>query len=154
MAGEKKDLGDAVDRLGRTAWGLGTRLLGPKIVRPPSGETEPMSPETEIAIDAAGATIGRWLHAAGRAIEAHPMDPVAAVREAREHIDEVPEPAEGETPLAAGARDLGGGLFKVAEGILDVVAPRRPQGAAGDGAAGNGEPQVDAPPTGGKDDSG
>lgn len=149
MASEKKDLGDAVDRLGRTAWGLGTRLLGPKIVRPPSGETEPMSPETEIAIDAAGATIGRWLHAAGRAIEAHPMDPVAAVREAREHIDEVPEPAEGETPLAAGARDLGGGLFKVAEGILDVVAPRRPQGAAGERAAGQG-----AAPTDAKDDSG
>ncbi len=132
MADEKKDLGDAVDRLGRTAWGLGTRLLGPKIVRPPTGETERMSPETEMAIDAAGATLGRWLHAAGRAIEAHPMDPVAAVREAREHIDEVPEAVEGETPLAAGARDLGGGLFKLAEGILDVVAPRRPQGAAGE----------------------
>lgn len=154
MADEKKDLGDAVDRLGRTAWGLGTRLLGPKIVRPPSGETERMSPETELAIDAAGATIGRWLHAAGRAIEAHPMDPVAAVREAREHIDEVPEPAEGETPLAAGARDLGGGLYKLAEGLLDVVAPRRPQGAQDDGAAGEGKPPADAPPADAKDDSG
>ncbi len=127
MSDEKKDrdFSQTVDKLGRTAWGLGTRLFGPKIVRPPEGAQEPLSRETEIAIDAAGATIGRWLHAAGRAIEAHPMDPGAAVGEARQRLNEVPEPAEGETPLTAGARDLGGGLMKLAEGVLDVVAPRR-----------------------------
>lgn len=137
MSDDKKperDISQTVDRIGRSAWGLGTRLFGPKVIPPPQGEQEPMSHETELAIDAAGATIGRWLHAAGRAIEAHPMDPAAAVNEARQRIDEVPEPAEGETPLTAGARDLGGGLYKLAEGVLDVVAPRRAK-AHGDGAA-------------------
>lgn len=141
MSDDKKperDISQTVDRIGRSAWGLGTRLFGPKVIPPPQGEQEPMSHETELAIDAAGATIGRWLHAAGRAIEAHPMDPAAAVNEARQRIDEVPEPAEGETPLTAGARDLGGGLYKLAEGVLDVVAPRRAKahGGAGDNAAG------------------
>lgn len=145
MSDDKKperDVSQTVDRIGRSAWGLGTRLFGPKVIPPPVGEQEPMSHETELAIDAAGATIGRWLHAAGRAIEAHPMDPAAAVNEARQRIDEVPEPAEGETPLTAGARDLGGGLYKLAEGVLDVVAPRRAK-AHGDNAAG-GDAAADA----------
>lgn len=135
MSHDKKDVSGAVDRLGRTAWGLGTRLFGAKVVPPPHGETEPMSPGTEAAIDAAGATLGRWMHAAGRALEAHPMDPAAAVNDARQRIDEVPEAAEGETPLTAGARDLGGGLLKLAEGVLDVVAPRRTGQAAADADA-------------------
>ena len=129
---KERDVSQVVDKLGRKAWGVGTRLFGPNVVRPPSGEDEPLSPQTGMAIDAAGATIGRWLHAAGRAIEAHPLDPGAAVNEARERIHEVPEPAEGETPLTAGARDLGGGLYKLAEGVLDVVAPRNRKAGNGD----------------------
>lgn len=122
--GGPDEITEAVDRIGRSAWGLGTRLFGPKVMPPPKGDQTPISPEAEVAIQAAGATVGRWLHAAGKALEAHPKDPIAAVKEAREHIEEVPEHAEGETVLTAGVRELGGGLYKVAEGVLDVVAPR------------------------------
>ncbi len=157
------ELTDAVDKLGRSAWGLGTRLFGPKVIPPPKGEQTPLSPQTELAIETAGATLGRWLHAAGVGIEAHPMNPAAAVEAARAHIDDMPEPAEGETALTAGARDLGGGLYKLAEGVLDVVAPRRAgQAATEDGTTPAPEqpavvdPAAGAvePPSGAVDDSG
>ncbi len=129
------ELTDAVDRIGRGVWGLGTRLFGARVVPPPTGESTPISPEAEAAIDAAGATVGRWLHAAGKAMAAHPMDPKGAVDEARERLVDVPEPGEGETVLTAGIRDLGGGLYKVAEGVLDVVAPRGKAASTGDAGA-------------------
>ena len=118
------DVSQTVDRIGRTMWGVGTRLFGAKVVPPPSGEADAISPDAAVAIDAAGATVGRWLHAAGTAIEAHPFDPGAAVQEAQEHINDIPEAKDGETVLTTGMRDFGGGLYKVAEGVLDVVAPR------------------------------
>ncbi|MSP54718.1 MAG: hypothetical protein EXR69_03800 [Myxococcales bacterium] len=133
------DLTEAVDRIGRSAWGLGTRLFGPKWMPPPRGDQTPLSPEAEVAIQVAGATLGRWLHAAGKGLEAHPKDPIAAVTAAREQLSEVPEPAEGETVLTAGVRELGGGLYKIAEGVLDVVAPRS-KPAGGEPPREGGEP--------------
>jgi hypothetical protein len=119
------DVSHTVDRIGRTMWGVGSRLFGSKVIPPPSGEPDAISPDAAVAIEAAGATVGRWLHAAGKAIEAHPFDPGAAVQQAQEHINDIPEAEEGETVLTAGVREFGGGLYKVAEGVLDVVAPRK-----------------------------
>lgn len=119
------DVSQKVDRIGRTMWGVGTRLFGSKVIPPPLGEPDAISPDAAVAIEAAGATVGRWLHAAGKAIEAHPFDPGAAVQQAQEHINDIPEAKDGETVLTAGVREFGGGLYKVAEGVLDVVAPRK-----------------------------
>ena len=59
------------------------------------------------------------------------MHPEDAVREAKAHRDDTPEPPEGWSPLAGGFVNLGEGLLKVTEGVLDVVAPRKPKDAAG-----------------------
>ena len=39
----------------------------------------------------------------------------------------------GWSPLSTGMRSLGAGLFKVAEGVLDQVAPRKPKKDRGEG---------------------
>lgn len=133
---DKSDLEQGLQSLGRAATGLAGRLLGPKAIGrhelPPESS---ISPEVDEAITRAGAQVGRVLHATGEGLKAHPLHPAEALRTARASSEDPIEPDPGWTPLAAGIKNLGGGLAKVAEGVLDVVAPRRPKrGPSTDGA--------------------
>lgn len=125
------ELEEGLDHLGKAVGGLLTRLLGPRYTQV---ELEPDKPvlgaEADAAVDRAGATMGRWLKAAGDGLKSHPTDPIAALDHASKHRDEEPELREGEAPLAAGARAFAGGLYRSTEAVLDAVAPRRPKAGA------------------------
>lgn len=131
MSRDKSELERGFESLGRALTGVTGRLLGPKAI---GRETLPpesaISPEADETLAKVGDDLGKLLNAAGAALEAHPLDPAAAVREARAHTSDEVHPEEGWTPLAAGLVKLGGGLAKVAEGVLDVVAPKKPKEAA------------------------
>jgi hypothetical protein len=140
MSRDKSEFERGIESLGRALTGVTGRLLGPKAI---GRETLPpesaISPEADETLAKVGDDLGKLLNAAGAALEAHPLDPAAAVREARAHTSDEVHPEEGWTPLAAGLVKLGGGLAKVAEGVLDVVAPKKPkEGAEGGGAEGEG----------------
>ncbi len=137
MSRDKSELERSFESLGRALTGVTGRLLGPKAIgREALPPESAISPEADEALEKVGEDLGRILNAAGKALEAHPLDPAEAVREARAHTDDPVVPEEGWSPLAAGLVSLGGGLAKVAEGVLDVVAPRKPK----DGEAGTSEP--------------
>lgn len=133
--GDRRDgseLGEGLDHLGRAVGGVLTRLLGPRYTQV---ELDPERPvlgrEADEALERAGATMGRWLRAAGDGLRAHPTDPVRALDHLAKHKDDGDlELREGEAPLAAGMRSLAGGLYRSTEAVLDVVAPRRPKAAA------------------------
>ncbi|MES2638664.1 MAG: hypothetical protein V4850_04260 [Myxococcota bacterium] len=128
---DKSELERGLQSLGRAFTGVTGRLLGPKAIgreELPPGSS--ISPEADAAIEKVGADLGRFLHATGEGLKAHPMDPSQALRTARASAEDVVEADPGWTPLAAGLKNLGGGLAKVAEGVLDVVAPRRPKDGA------------------------
>ena len=135
MSRDKSELERGIESLGRALTGVTGRLLGPKAI---GRETLPpesaISPEADETLAKVGDDLGKLLNAAGAALEAHPLDPAAAVREARAHTSDEVHPEEGWTPLAAGLVKLGGGLAKVAEGVLDVVAPKKPKEGAEGGA--------------------
>ena len=84
-----------------------------------------ISRETDEAIEKAAADMGRALHAAGEALKEHPTDIGQAWEATRAHAKDPVTADEGWTPLATGFVSLGGGLMKVAEGVLDTVAPRK-----------------------------
>ena len=136
MSRDKSELERGIESLGRALTGVTGRLLGPKAI---GRETLPpesaISPEADETLAKVGDDLGKLLNAAGAALEAHPLDPAAAVREARAHTSDEVHPEEGWTPLAAGLVKLGGGLAKVAEGVLDVVAPKKPKEGAEGGVA-------------------
>jgi hypothetical protein len=117
--------------LGRAVGTVAGRVLGERVVGqsvPP--ERVAVSPEFDAGVMRAAEDLARLLHAAGKGLEQHPLDPVRAAHVARAHVEDPLDRPEGLGPLAVGLRDLGGGLARVAEGLLDEVAPRRPAEAA------------------------
>lgn len=128
---------DVVQGFGRTVGGIASRLFGTNVVARPKSSGEPvLSPETDAVIDAAGDAMGRWLNATGEALKEHPMDPLAAARSVQSRASAPVVADEGWTPLSVGLRSLGGGALKVAEGVLDKVAPKRRGDEGGGDAAG------------------
>ena len=108
---------------------FGSRVTGKAVRR----DDVAFSPGTDAALERAGEDLGRLLHAAGEGLKAHPMRPAEALRVAREHQHDEPEAREGLTQLSTGILNLGGGVARVAEGVLDTVAPRKTK--VDDGAA-------------------
>ena len=130
---DKSELERGMESLGRAFTGITGRLLGPKAIGRAELPVEAaISPEADEALERGAADLGRFLHAAGEGLKAHPLDPAAAARTARAHAEDTLTPEEGWSPLAAGLVTLGGGLSKVAEGVLDQVAPRKPKPPAED----------------------
>ena len=124
----ESELDRSLESLGRALEGVAGRLLGPKAIgKEHLPEAPAISPEADEAIEHAGELMGRYLHAAGEALKEHPLDPAQAVRAAQTRTEEPVEAPEGFSPLVGGMKSLGGGLFKVAEGVLDKVAPRKPK---------------------------
>lgn len=124
----RSDLEQGLESFGRVIEGVAGRLLGPKAVgREELPSTPTLSKETDEALSAAGADLGRLLQAAGEAMKDHPLEPKAAVREAKARVDDPVVAEPGWSPLSTGLRTFGEGLFKVAEGVLDQVAPRKPK---------------------------
>lgn len=131
MAEPKSDLDAGLESLGKALTGVTGRLFGPKAIGRAALPPEPaISPEADAALEKAAVDIGRALHAAGEALKEHPMKPGEAWQATRDHAQDPVVPDEGWTPLAAGFVSLGGGLMKVAEGVLDTVAPRKPKPGA------------------------
>ena len=125
---DKSELERGFESLGRALTGVTGRLLGPKAIgREELPPESAISPEADERIAKVGADLGRILHATGEGLKAHPLDPTEALRTARASSDDPVEVDPGWTPLAAGLKNLGGGLARVAEGVLDVVAPRKPK---------------------------
>lgn len=130
MADEKtrSDLENAVDDVGRMVTGLAGRLFGAKAVekvKRPEGPA--ISPEVDEAIGQVGDAMGRFLHAAGEGMKKHPLDPLAALDEVGKGAT-APAPApEGWSELSGGIKTFAQGLGSVAEGVLDVVAPKKPK---------------------------
>jgi hypothetical protein len=162
---DKSELERGLENFGRALTGVTARLLGPRSVGretlPPEAAISPeadaalekvISPEADAALEKVGEDLGRVLHAAGEALKEHPLDPEEALKAAKERASEPVVAEEGWSPLASGLANLGGGLAKVAEGVLDVVAPRKPKGdaerAAGDDgtAAASSDAADPAPP--------
>lgn len=146
MSDKKSDLDNAVEDLGKVASGVLGRLFGPRAVgREQLDEGPTLSPEVDAALVEAGRGVGRLLHAAGSALKEHPVDPVAAVEKAAEtaRAGEDPPPLEGWSELSGGVKSLAQGLGAVAEGVLDVVAPRKPK--AEEAGAGGAEAEAEAP---------
>lgn len=128
MNRDKSELERGFESLGKALTGITGRLLGPKAIgREALPPETAISPEADEAIEKVGEDLGRLLHAAGEALKEHPLDPAEAVKAAKAHTADPVEPEDGWSPLAAGIANLGGGLAKVAEGVLDVVAPRKPK---------------------------
>ena len=124
-----------VESFARVVEGVAGKVLGPKALGrkgPPPGPV--ISEEADRALEQATEAMGRYLHAAGEGLKAHPFAPGEAVRTAQEKVTEEPPTPEGWSPLVGGMRSLSGGLFRVAEGVLDQVAPRkkRPDDAKGE----------------------
>lgn len=123
---DKSELERGIESLGKALTGVTGRLLGPKAIGRETLPPEPaISPEADEAVSKAAEDLGRLLNAAGEALKAHPLEPAEALKTARAKTDEPVVAEDGWSPLAAGLVNLGGGLAKVAEGVLDVVAPRK-----------------------------
>ena len=134
----KSDLEQGVESLLKASEGVAARLFGPKLMgKDHLPEGPAISKDADEAISQAGEALGRLLNAAGTGMREHPLRPGEAVKTAAQHVEDPVQAQEGWSPLTAGIRSFGGGLFKVAEGVLDQVAPRKPKKdkAAGDGAA-------------------
>ena len=131
---QRSELEEGAEHLGRALGGVMTKLLGKKVTgREPDTERPVLGPEADQALDQAGATVGRWLNAAGRALQEHPTSPTRAVEEAGRVSREEPMPdEEGLAPLSVGLKSLGKGLYKTTEAVLDKVAPRKPREPAGE----------------------
>lgn len=130
---EPSDLDKTLESLGKTVEGVAGRLFGPRAVgKEELPENPAISPEADQALSEAAESLGRLFHAAGVAMKEHPMDPGAALKSAQVAAESPVEAEPGWSPLTAGLRSFGGGLFKVAEGVLDQVAPRKPRPVDGE----------------------
>ena len=129
---KRSELEEGVEHLGQMVGGVLTRLLGEKVTGVPIDHDKPtVSAEADKAIEDVGQRVGRFLHAVGQGMRAHPDDPSKAWEEAREHPDE-PHPAEGETELTEGVRAFVGGVLKTTEKALDKISPRKSDESAGE----------------------
>jgi hypothetical protein len=129
---ERSELEEGVEHVSHVVGGVLTRLLGEKVTGVPIDPEKPtVSPEADKAIEQAGERVGRFLHAVGQGLRAHPDDPAKAWEEAREHPEE-PHPAEGETELTEGVRAFVGGVLKTTEKALDRISPRKSEEPAGE----------------------
>ena len=126
MSEPKSDLEKGIEGIGRALEGVAGRILGPKAVGKDVLPEEPsISAETDRRIEALATEVEKLMHAAGKGLEAAPLNPAAAFDAAKAHREDEIEPPVGWSPLVGGARDLSRGLGKVAEGVLDKVAPKR-----------------------------
>ena len=140
MSEPKSDLEAGLESLGKAFTGVTGRLFGPKAIGRTELPPEPaISREADAALEKAAVDMGRALHAAGEALKEHPTDLGQAWQATREHAKDPVEADEGWTPLTTGFMSFGGGLAKVAEGVLDVVAPRKPKAEGESGAPGEAE---------------
>lgn len=122
------ELEQGIEALGRTLTGVTARLLGPKAVgKQELPEGPALGVEADKALEEAADTMGRLLHAAGEGLKEHPLDPVEAAKTAQTHVEDPVEGKNGWSPLVTGLGELGEGLLKVTEGVLDAVAPRKPK---------------------------
>jgi hypothetical protein len=136
MTREKSDLEQGLQSFGRALTGVTGRLLGPRAIGRTELPAEPaISPEADAALERGAAELGRILHATGEGLKAHPLDPPEAFHAGRAHQGDQVDPPPGWSPLSAGILNFGGGLAKVAEGLLDAVAPRRGKSASNAGAS-------------------
>jgi hypothetical protein len=120
----RSELDEGLAKLTHVVGGVLTRLLGEKVTRIPIDPDRPtVSPEADRAIEHAGERVGRFLHAVGQGLKAHPDDPAAAWEDVRNPPHE-PHPGEGETALTEGVRVLASGILKTTEKAIDKVAPR------------------------------
>lgn len=142
----RSDLEQGLESLGKVLTGVAGRLLGPKAVGKEALGPEPtLSPEADELIEKAGEVAGRYLHATGEALKEHPLAPGKALDAARGHLDDPLAPPPGSAPLVEGLKTLGSGLEKVAEGLLDQVAPRKPRPHDDDSQGAAADPEDDAP---------
>jgi hypothetical protein len=130
--GARSELEEGVEHISQLMGGVLTRLLGEKVTGVPIDRDKPtVSPDADKAIEDAGERVGRFLHAVGRGLRAHPDDPSKAWEEAREHPEE-PHPGEGETALTEGVRAFAGGILKTTEKALDRIVPKRHADTSGE----------------------
>jgi hypothetical protein len=122
---DRSELEEGVEHIGQMVGGVLTRLLGEKVTGVPIDPDKPtVSADADKAIEDAGQRVGRFLHAVGKWMRAHPDDPSKAWEEAREHPEE-PHPTEGETELTEGVRAFVGGVLKTTEKAFDRISPRK-----------------------------
>ena len=127
----RSELEEGVEHVSHVVGGVLTRLLGEKVTGVPIDPDKPtVSPDADKAIEEAGERVGRFLHAVGQGLRAHPDDPAKAWEEAR-HAPDEPHPAEGETALTEGVRAFAGGILKTTEKALDRISPRKSRPSTG-----------------------
>lgn len=122
--GLDSELEEGLHHLGNVLGGVATRLLGSGITGRKVAEKPTISPAADDLISDVGDNLGRLLNAAGKALEAHPTAPGAALDAATREAANPVEAPEGEAPLTEGLRALGRGLAATSEAVLDKVAPR------------------------------
>jgi len=137
----RSELAEGLHRMSRVAEGVATRLLGSRVTGRPQREDRPiLGEEADAQLDRLGARVGRLLSAAGDGLKAHPVNPIEALEHTLSERDQDLEIPEGDGPITVGLQSLAGGVYKSAEALLDVVAPRKtPSSQADDGEADDGE---------------
>jgi hypothetical protein len=127
--GLDSELEEGLHHLGNVLGGVATRLLGSRVTGRAVKDKPTISPAADDLITDVGDNLGRLLNAAGKALEAHPTAPGAALDAATREAATPVETPDGEAPLTQGLKALGRGLAATSEAVLDRVAPRAGAGA-------------------------